>query len=69
VEFAELLALGVSTDIPHACRALGIGVSTGYAMAAENRFPIRIHRVGRRLVVPTRALVEFLGLAVDESVA
>ncbi len=69
MDTAELLALGVSTNVPNACRAMGIGTSTGYAMAAQDRFPIRIHRVGRRLIVPTRALVEFLGLAVDESVA
>jgi len=68
---AELQALGVSTDVPTACRALGIGASTGYAMAARNRFPVPVLRVGKRLIVPTRGLLEALavGPAVQEATA
>ncbi|MDG3012412.1 DNA-binding protein [Rhodococcus sp. D2-41] len=49
---SELLALGASADLQTACRALGIGKSTGYVLASKGEFPCRVIRVGTRYIVP-----------------
>lgn len=59
----ELEELGVSTDLPTACRALGISKSSGYNLANKGEFPCRIIRIGGRYVVPTAGLRELLGIA------
>lgn len=58
----ELDALGVSTDLRTAARALGVSKSTAYAMANAGTFPVRVIRVGSRYVVPTSELRALLGL-------
>lgn len=63
---AELLSLGVSTDLQTACRAIGISKSAGYALARDGKFPTRVIRAGQRYVVPTEALQELLGVVVGE---
>lgn len=57
---AELDALGVSTDIRTASRALGIAGSYGYRLANRGEFPCPILRVGSRWVVPTAGLRKLL---------
>lgn len=57
---ADLDALGVSTDIRTAAKAMGIGTSHAYKLANNDQFPIPIHRVGGRWVVPTSSLRAFL---------
>ena len=59
---AELDALGVSTDLVTAARALGISKSTAYSAARSGTFPVRVIRVGARYVVPTADLKAALGL-------
>ena len=59
----EIDALGVSTDLVTAARALSISKSNAYAAARENRFPCRVIRVGSRYVVPVADLKAVLGLA------
>ena len=44
-------------DIPEVARALGIDRSTAYALAKEDRLPVPVIRLGRRIVV-SRAAVE-----------
>lgn len=58
----QLLALGVSTDLQTACAALGIGKSTGYALAQQGKFPTRVLRLGSRYVIPTGELLALLGI-------
>ena len=59
----EIDALGVSTDLQTACRAIGISKSSGYAAAKSGKFPCRVIRVGSRYIVPTSGLRELLGIA------
>ena len=47
-------------SVPEASARLGIGKTLGYELARTNRFPVRVLRLGRRLVVPTAALAEVL---------
>lgn len=58
----EFDALGVSTDLQTAARALGVSKSTAYAMAKAGSFPTRVIRVGARYVVPTSELKALLGI-------
>ncbi|MDV7101649.1 MULTISPECIES: helix-turn-helix domain-containing protein [Gordonia] len=59
----EIAALGVSTDLVTAARALGVSKSSAYAAARSGTFPVRTIRVGSRYVVPTAELKAALGLA------
>jgi len=58
----ELDTLGVATDLRTAARALGLGASTAYQLAAAGEFPVRVLRAGCRYVVPTAGLREVLGI-------
>jgi hypothetical protein len=62
----ELQALGVSTDLRTAAKALGISNSGAYKAAQAGTFPIRVIRVGARYVVPTAGLKEALGVGAGE---
>ncbi|MFM9652795.1 DNA-binding protein [Streptomyces galilaeus] len=48
-------------------RALGLAESTTYQLAAENRLPIEVIRLGRRRVARTIDLHRFLGLIPQEN--
>lgn len=52
---------------PTVGRALGLAESTTYQLAAENRLPIEVIRLGRRRVARTVDLHRFLGLAPQEN--
>lgn len=52
----ELDALPVTTDVRTAARALGIGKTMAYRLAASGEFPCKVTRIGSRWVVPTAAL-------------
>ena len=58
----EFETLGVATDLRTANRVLGIGDSTGYALAGRGEYPVKVLRAGSRYVVPTTGLREALGL-------
>ena len=45
--------------VPEAAEVLGISRTTGYALVANGELPSL--RLGRRLVIPIRALEELLG--------
>ena len=58
----DLDALGVTTDLQTAARALNISKSSAYAAARNGTFPCRVIKVGSRYVVPTAGLRELLGM-------
>jgi hypothetical protein len=58
-----LFETSTTTDVPTACAALGIGVNLGYDLIRRDDFPVRVFRLGRRLVVPTADLMATLGRA------
>lgn len=62
----ELLALGVSTDLQTAARALGIGRNTAYTLAQRGEFPTKVLRLGTRFVVPTAGLRALLDVVEPE---
>jgi excisionase family DNA binding protein len=49
-------------SVETAAARLGIGRSLAYEMAREGRFPVPVLRLGRKLVIPTRALDRVLGV-------
>ncbi|WP_301925161.1 helix-turn-helix transcriptional regulator [Corynebacterium glaucum] len=53
-------------SLSEAASLLGIGRSTAYNYAREGNFPVPVFRVGSRYVVPTRPLLEALGLNREE---
>lgn len=48
--------------LPEAAALLGISRSTAYHAAAADKFPVPVIRVGSRYVVPTKPLLDLLGL-------
>ncbi|MBC3988025.1 helix-turn-helix domain-containing protein [Streptomyces sp. AC563] len=63
LSIAEILNLPALVPLwPAVGRALGLAESTTYQLAAENRLPIPVIRLGRRRVVRTVDLHAFLGL-------
>jgi len=53
--------LGMTTDIDTAAAILGIGRTLAFELAKADRFPVRLVRLGRRVVVPVPELLRFLG--------
>ncbi|MDX3235688.1 DNA-binding protein [Streptomyces sp. ME03-5709C] len=52
---------------PTVGQALGLAESTTYMLAAQNRLPIEVIRVGRRRMARIVDLHRFLGLAPEET--
>ncbi|MHA2789683.1 helix-turn-helix transcriptional regulator [Corynebacterium sp. S7] len=48
--------------LTEAAEILGVAKSTAYQAAREGTFPVKLGRVGTRYIVPTKPLLEFLGL-------
>jgi hypothetical protein len=57
----ELQALPVVIDLETANRALMIGRSTGYALAKQGEYPVRVLRLGHAYRVVTGDLLALLG--------
>lgn len=51
-----------TVDVPTAADWLGISKRQAYALIRDGEFPIPTLRLGRRVVVPTRPLLEALGV-------
>jgi hypothetical protein len=64
----ELLSLPVSVDLTTAGRAFGLGRTKAFELARQDRFPVRILRVGRKYRVPRSAIFEALGIGSAEAV-
>lgn len=58
----ELLTLPVVIDLDTANRALMIGRSTGYGLAKQGTYPVRVLRLGNAYRVVTADLLKLLGL-------
>lgn len=58
----EVLALPVSVDLPTANRALGMGDTLGYELAAAGEYPCRVLRLGRKYRVTRASLLEALDM-------
>ncbi|MFF3750503.1 hypothetical protein ACFYYH_08600 [Streptomyces sp. NPDC002018] len=58
----ELLALPVVIDLDTANRALMIGRSTGYGLAKQGVYPVKVLRLGNAYRVVTAELLKLLGL-------
>lgn len=41
---------------------IGIGLSTAYGAVRSNEFPVPVIKIGGRIVVPTKPLLDLLGL-------
>lgn len=58
----ELLALPAVIDLETANRALMIGRSTGYGLAKQGAYPVKVLRLGNAYRVVTADLLRLLGL-------
>ncbi|MFC4035769.1 hypothetical protein ACFO3J_30500 [Streptomyces polygonati] len=58
----ELLTLPVVIDLDTANRALMIGRSTGYGLAKQGAYPVKVLRLGNAYRVVTADLLKLLGL-------
>ncbi|MGX1711378.1 hypothetical protein EES44_07920 [Streptomyces sp. ADI96-15] len=70
LSIAQILDLPAVVPLwPTVGQALGLAESTTYQLAAENRLPIEVIRLGRRRVARTVDLHQFLGLRPSNSEA
>ncbi|MEW2634300.1 hypothetical protein AB0903_22325 [Streptomyces sp. NPDC048389] len=58
----ELLALPAVIDLDTSNRALMIGRSTGYGLAKQGEYPVKVLRLGNAYRVVTADLLRLLGL-------
>ncbi|MFF4980830.1 hypothetical protein ACFY3O_12325 [Streptomyces sp. NPDC001046] len=63
----ELLALPAVIDLDTANRALMIGRSTGYGLAKQGAYPVKVLRLGNAYRVVTADLLRLLGLERQQS--
>jgi hypothetical protein len=54
--------LGMTTDVETAAAILGIGRTLAFELARTGQFPVRLLRMGRRIVVPVADLLAYLGV-------
>lgn len=57
----DVRALGMTTDLETAAEIIGIGRTLAYELAKNGEFPVRLLRLGRRVVVPVTELLLALG--------
>ncbi|MEV0446153.1 integrase [Streptomyces spectabilis] len=62
---AELMDLPVSFPLDVANRALDLGRTTGFALAKQGTYPIRVLRLGRQYRCTRYDLLRYLGLEVE----
>lgn len=48
--------------IPVAAELLGISASSAYAAVRDGKFPVKVIQIGGRYVIPTKPLLELIGL-------
>jgi excisionase family DNA binding protein len=59
----------LTLSVEEAGRVFGISRGTAYRLAREDRFPVPIVRIGRRLVVSRQAVEALVGLIDEEALA
>ena len=57
----EVRALGMTTNVETAAEIIGIGRTLAYELIKNQTFPVRLLRLGRRVVVPVPDLLRYLG--------
>jgi len=57
----EVRALGMTTSLETAAEIIGIGRTLAYELVKNQAFPVRLLRLGRRVVVPIPDLLRYLG--------
>lgn len=55
--------LGMTTDVTTAAQILGIGRTLAFDLLKRDQFPVRVLRIGRRVVVPVPDLLRLLGIS------
>ena len=65
----EVRRLGMTTDLETAAEVIGIGRTLAYDLAKRGAFPVRMLRLGRRVLVPVPDLLAFLGADPGRSTA
>jgi hypothetical protein len=65
----DVIALGSRTDLATAGDVLNLSRSHAYELHARGEFPVPVLTIGKRYVVPTRALRDLLGITSDSSEA
>src|SRR5690349_4588934 len=60
--------LGMTTDVTTAAQILGIGRTLAFDLLKQDKFPVRVLRIGRRVVVPVPDLLRLLGAGDDSKV-
>jgi hypothetical protein len=58
----DLTRLPPTLDLVDAARLLGIGRTLAYEMVREETWPTPVIRAGRRIRIPSRPLLDLLGL-------
>ena len=48
--------------MPTACSILGISRAHGYELVRQNKFPVKVLRAGRRIIIPVAPLLQIVGL-------
>lgn len=66
-ELVELARTSPTCDLPVAGRAYGLGANASYDAYHRGDFPVRVLKLGRKLRVPTAALLESLGIRLDDA--
>ena len=59
---AAIRALGVRTDVETAGSIFGLSRTQSYQAVSDDRFPVGVIRVGRRIIVPTAPIRRLLGI-------
>lgn len=54
--------MSITVSVPRAAEILGISASSAYAAVREGKFPTKVIQIGGRYVIPTKPLLELLGL-------
>jgi len=57
----DVRRLGMTTDVETAASVLGIGRTLAYELVKQDQFPVRLLRLGRRVLVPVGDLLRYLG--------
>jgi hypothetical protein len=53
--------LGMTTDLETAASVLGIGRTLAFDLVKRDEFPVRLLRLGRRVLIPVGDLLKYLG--------
>jgi hypothetical protein len=67
VTLEELHALPPTLNVEEAARLIGCGRTACFESIRRGDFPVPVLRIGTRIKIPTRPLLELLGIAPEAS--